>query len=999
MTTKLVGRKEDLSKYADLISEDIDIPVENYQFSFSYQNFGEIPVNHFYDKKTNTFPTGLLESVKRLLKANNLEYEVVDKRPKGLFTSDDLLTSPITLGGRTTEGKYAYQMDAINSIIKSNGKGILNLSVGSGKCLPVDTYLLTDTGYKTIRDILKIENISEGDSFKIIPAKKTYLINRYGKKEKVDNITINGIKPINRVRLRSGEYEDMTPNHPILILDKNEGRFIWKKSSELQLGDLVVSRNGANRFNNNSSLTKDVAYNLGLLEADGTFSQNGFISFNNNQMELIKSMEDFWKNEGFHSNTTYISKDHDYKVDMSGCRKVRLFMEKYGLKKGIAKDKEVPSAIFNGNRDIQLAFISGLFECEMAYSKDKKAIEFTSASLKLVKQITLMLNNLGIRTTLAPKFVKSYPNNKYYRIFISRKQTSKLMDILLFKTAQRNASKHDSLRNISNNVVSFDYLPNSLTPLLRKYKKSVPYKGMPRDYRNKRNNMFNSNSKNGVGREHIRRDLKMFPNGDPTLKDQIDKLVNPEIYLEEIVSIEEKGYQRTYDVSMPKTHSFIANGIVNHNTLLFSALAKIALPHLNDGEHILFFTSSKEIFKQTLKELEDMTGQEIGYYASKKYKDRPIMVVMLQSAYALYKIDPYKGLKLTPKDRELRKIKDVILPKISNGNSINALKAYLRFMKLDTKVAKNFKSMLENEIDTSGSDKELVDKLTAYANEFDERIEYKAKDSKEKKDFIVNLLNSAVFICNDECQHLTAESYYKVILACKNALVCVGLSGSLDPKNKLLQQRVKAIFEKVTYRVKLVDNVKRGVSVKPIIHMLSVNSPKNIASLREWPEVYATGIVHNEYRNNLIAKLVAEKAYPSGRVTLIIVNQIEHGNDLLKRLTDLGVPAVFIYGQSEDEYRRKSIQAMRDNKVKVAIATSILDEGVDVKTIKVLILAAAGKSYRTTIQRIGRSVRLGEFNDAHIFDFFDNQNYMLSRQSLERMNIYKEQQLEIKENK
>lgn len=108
---------------------------------------------------------------------------------------------------------------------------------------------------------------------------------------------------------------------------------------------------------------------------------------------------------------------------------------------------------------------------------------------------------------------------------------------------------------------------------------------------------------------------------------------------------------------------------------------------------------------------------------------------------------------------------------------------------------------------------------------------------------------------------------------------------------------------------------------------------------------------------------------------------------------------MFIYGQSEDEYRRKSIQAMRDNKVKVAIATSILDEGVDVKTIKVLILAAAGKSYRTTIQRIGRSVRLGEFNDAHIFDFFDNQNYMLSRQSLERMNIYKEQQLEIKENK
>lgn len=747
MTTKLVGRKEDLSKYADLISEDIDIPVENYQFSFSYQNFGEIPVNHFYDKKTNTFPTGLLESVKGLLKANNLEYEVVDKRPKGLFTSDDLLTSPITLGGRTTEGKYAYQMDAINSIIKSNGKGILNLSVGSGKCVTVDTYLLTDTGYKTIRDILNDEGLKESSNESIHTAKNTILVNRYGENEKVDKITINGIKPINKVILNSGIYEEMTPNHPLLEFRPSSDGFVWVKSSDIKVGDIIVTREDCRNF--------------------GTFKED-------NKETILKS------------------------------------------------------------------------------DKIKEEYNLTTA---------------------------------YGLVF------------------------------------------------------------------------------------------------------------------DEVSSIEFVGYQRTYDVSMPKTHSFIANGIVNHNTLLFSALAKIALPHLNDGEHILFFTSSKEIFKQTLKELEDMTGQEIGYYASKKYKDRPIMVVMLQSAYALYKIDPYKGLKLTPKDRELRKIKDVILPKISNGNSINALKAYLRFMKLDTKVAKNFKAMLENEIDTSGSDKELVDKLTAYANEFDERIEDKAKDSKEKKDFIVNLLNSAVFICNDECQHLTAESYYKVILACKNALVCVGLSGSLDPKNKLLQQRVKAIFEKITYRVKLVDNVKRGVSVKPIIHMLSVNSPKNIASLREWPEVYSSGIVHNEYRNNLIAKLVAEKAYPSGRVTLIIVNQIDHGKDLLKRLTDLGVPAVFIYGQSEDEYRRKSIQAMRDNKVKVAIATSILDEGVDVKTIKVLILAAAGKSYRTTIQRIGRSVRLGEFNDAHIFDFFDNQNYMLSRQSLERMNIYKEQQLEIKENK
>lgn len=462
-----------------------------------------------------------------------------------------------------------------------------------------------------------------------------------------------------------------------------------------------------------------------------------------------------------------------------------------------------------------------------------------------------------------------------------------------------------------------------------------------------------------------------------------------------------------YSYQMDAINSIISSadgkGILNlavasGKTFLFSALSKIALPHLNSGEHIIFFTSSKDIFKQSLKEVGDMTGQEIGYYASGKFLDRPIMVVMLQSAYALLKIDPMKGVKLTPKERDLKQIKEFVIPRVFQTPHVRtSLKAYVKFMRVQTKADEKRKQELENIVDTTGSDEEVKKILQEKSADYDKRIKEKTQDSQDKKDFIVDLLQSAVFICQDECQHLTSDTFYKVITSCNNALVTVGLSGSLNPDDELLQRRVHAAFGRVTFRRRLEDNIKQGVSVPPIIHMLTVADP--VVLDKDYLTVYDKGIVHNDIRNNLIADIIEKKAYPSGRVSLIIVNQIEHGEIIKEMLEKRNVPVVFINGTTDDDTRKKEIQKMRESKNRVVIATSIFDEGIDVKSIKVLVMAAAGKSYRTTIQRIGRSVRLGNFSDAHVFDFYDEQHFFLQRQSKERTSIYLNQGLEVRRDK
>lgn len=94
--------------------------------------------------------------------------------------------------------------------------------------------------------------------------------------------------------------------------------------------------------------------------------------------------------------------------------------------------------------------------------------------------------------------------------------------------------------------------------------------------------------------------------------------------------------------------------------------------------------------------------------------------------------------------------------------------------------------------------------------------------------------------------------------------------------------------------------------------------------------------------------------------------------------------------------RKQGLEDMKTGKLKVIIATSILDEGVDISGIDVLIHVAGGKSLRQVLQRVGRSLRKKEEdNSTIIFDFLDNTNVFLQRHGEERQEIYEKEQFDI----
>ncbi|MGL5712607.1 MAG: DEAD/DEAH box helicase [Paraclostridium sp.] len=126
-----------------------------------------------------------------------------------------------------------------------------------------------------------------------------------------------------------------------------------------------------------------------------------------------------------------------------------------------------------------------------------------------------------------------------------------------------------------------------------------------------------------------------------------------------------------------------------------------------------------------------------------------------------------------------------------------------------------------------------------------------------------------------------------------------------------------------------------------------------------YSEVYQSCIVNNENRNNLIARKTFE-LLEEERFVLILIQIIDHGFAVKEALINNGLDAEdvrFIWGDTPDKIRNQAIEEFRQGKFKVFIGSTIADAGLDIKIISGVILAGAGNSDITLIQRIGRGAR------------------------------------------
>lgn len=243
----------------------------------------------------------------------------------------------------------------------------------------------------------------------------------------------------------------------------------------------------------------------------------------------------------------------------------------------------------------------------------------------------------------------------------------------------------------------------------------------------------------------------------------------------------------------------------------------------------------------------------------------------------------------------------------------------------------------------------------------------------------------------DECNHSQSNTWYSLCLSCP-ATYRFGLSGKLSEDDGKIMRINAVTDEEIIFQTTNEEMIDSGWSAKPYIHIQPLIYPDNAFD-------YKTAYNEMIRFSKKYASIVADEAarwFEDGKSVLIIVDRMAQGININAELSGRNVPAQFLNGQQEGAYRTGVIDKFRKGKIPVVIATSILDEGVDVPAIQVLILAAGGKSAPRQLQRVGRALRkkIGD-NRVEIVDYIHNGNYYLLDHSLGRVDLYTKEGFEL----
>ena len=139
-------------------------------------------------------------------------------------------------------------------------------------------------------------------------------------------------------------------------------------------------------------------------------------------------------------------------------------------------------------------------------------------------------------------------------------------------------------------------------------------------------------------------------------------------------------------------------------------------------------------------------------------------------------------------------------------------------------------------------------------------------------------------------------------------------------------------------------------------------------------------------RLNYLSKLIG-KIGDNGN-SLVLVDRVESGKELVKRLGD---KAVFISGATKATDRKEHYDEIADVNDKIIVATyGVAAVGINIPRIFNLVLIEPGKSFVRVIQSIGRGIRKAQDKDfVKIWDITSTCKYA-KRHLTKRKNFYKE---------
>ena len=472
-----------------------------------------------------------------------------------------------------------------NDVIFEKGE-IVRVITGpnmSGKCVTADTLIWTENGLQAIGDLKPNHSqVSEFTPLKISVASKDGI--RY-----TTHFYDGGKQKTIRVRTRLGYEIEGTPEHPLWVRTADELE-CWKPLAELRKGDMVILVSGTNLwgketrviFNRPEKRTNlksytlpehincDLAYVMGLLIGDGTLTYTHAINLSTADAFIAETFKQVMLEQ-----FGYVVQTKSNKKDLTvSSREIRLFFEELGLGYVNALHKSVPRSILSAPREIVVAFLQGLFDTDGYADRKYGNVTLSTSSSLLAKQVHALLLNFGIVCSLLSKRTKVNTN---FLVDISGENSIRFHDQIGFRLPRKRerARLASSLR--MPNIGGIPHLEKTLKTIQGRI---VATKDKPVAL--KRNKSINSifytylPSHRRLSYSKLE-ELIDYCRHNQVPTPELDELLENRYFYDTIVSIEEGPEAEVFDLTVPDSHSFVANGFISHNSTYLRQTALIAL--------------------------------------------------------------------------------------------------------------------------------------------------------------------------------------------------------------------------------------------------------------------------------------------------------------------------------------------------------------------------------------------------------------------------------------
>jgi superfamily II DNA or RNA helicase len=240
---------------------------------------------------------------------------------------------------------------------------------------------------------------------------------------------------------------------------------------------------------------------------------------------------------------------------------------------------------------------------------------------------------------------------------------------------------------------------------------------------------------------------------------------------------------------------------------------------------------------------------------------------------------------------------------------------------------------------------------------------------------------SALFV--DEIHHAGSASYTNLLSEIDHIYYRYGFTGTfLRNDGKSLD--MWGFLSNVLYRYPAHKAISEGylTPMEVVIHDMD-GKPS-----RAYPKEY-----DNNYCKNpdlyMKVKSIVDSAGPDEQILILVKNKDKAGLVFHEYLNECGIRNAYISGDDKKEVINSTIQAFNDKKIRVLIGSSVIGEGIDVRSTDHLIMCQGGKSEIVIVQAVGRLVRLFEgktVGRVHDFEFVGTR-YM-GKHLAKRVEIY-----------